>query len=104
MGTAAGWAVLCLSEGKQLTVELMEGSSATGLLHCLKAGSFLGNLPTGSQRLAATQTSATTHRVSSIPYTLLCSPNGTWQQGRLTRWVLQALPKLFLQSLEMFSV
>lgn len=40
------------------------------LHHCLKAGSFTfpGNLPATSQKLAATQTPATTRALSSIPH------------------------------------
>lgn len=66
MGTAAVWAMLCLSEVKQPTVELMEGSSATSLLHCLKAGSFLGNLPTRSLKLQLPDISYNTHTLQHL--------------------------------------
>lgn len=72
---------------------------------------FSANLPPTSQKLAATQTSATRPELSSIPPTGFQNPavlrrlfNSTWQQEGLTGQVPQAAPELFLQRLGMLSV
>lgn len=87
--------MLSPSEVKQLTVESTEGSSTISLYHCLKARSFAfpGNPPTTSQKLAAAQTSATTHTLSSIPDTGFqqpCHPPAFMQQDLAARRTFKA--------------